>query len=682
MNNDLLKVYQQLVLEKRYTGVSTIIESQESLPQQDEHNLVKQIVREIENRIIIIEQVSPHFAHFLRTLKIVVTPAVSTAAVDPLGNLYFNPHFWRQLPIEEATFVLLHEALHIIRKDTLRAETQHPTRGCWTRLLLNIASDYKINYALVKDFKDAKYTTGGYTKGSHTLSRQFSSGLFPDSDGVLRSVVIPVSQEPFKFTLKHAFHVEELSTEEMMNAIQRELLAVDHGMDLYAALHKLQCGTYPEGYTPPPENDKPEPQDSELSVGDRVTHNKTGRTGTVTDINKRTKRVTVDWDETVEESCNTVKTFKDFYILSEDVVSADELTKISPQSGKASSNQQGEPQQGDSSDSSSGSGETPANQPGKAALDRIKENEKRQKQTEKQIRDMIRRYSEEIKPGEAENFDKHIYDRKASPAANPSSQPSASTGHGVSPSELPSQEELEQSIDEHIKAAKNAGGAGEVMGSFGDLEPDDSIDWKELLEDVVGSLVSDVEETYTARHVYFPRGELPGERRTSANKKIVIVAVDTSGSVHEYRKQFLEASADIFNQVSDKIDFGLMLWDGKVFPKESWLGAYSEPPNSVFADSDYVVGFDEDSIDSIRDAQTDTGGGGTNMFVVAEALNNEHDIYTPDAVVWLTDGIYPYDNPVTLDSSARKIAIITKPGGDVKSAEQSKYFDDIATISV
>lgn len=81
------------------------------------------------------------FGSIVSKRPIIYTTAVPTAAMAARGQMYINPYFVRQLPLQQKVFLLAHEALHFMLSHSLRMGSRNPE--AW-----NIACDKVINEIL------------------------------------------------------------------------------------------------------------------------------------------------------------------------------------------------------------------------------------------------------------------------------------------------------------------------------------------------------------------------------------------------------------------------------------------------------------------------------------------------------------------------------------------------------
>jgi predicted metal-dependent peptidase len=56
----------------------------------------------------------PYLASYIYSLREQETPGIGTAAVDAAGNLYWDPKFVQEIGMEQAAYLVAHEALHLI----------------------------------------------------------------------------------------------------------------------------------------------------------------------------------------------------------------------------------------------------------------------------------------------------------------------------------------------------------------------------------------------------------------------------------------------------------------------------------------------------------------------------------------------------------------------------------------
>jgi predicted metal-dependent peptidase len=109
----------------------------------------------------------PFFGALLHNFKFVVTPDVPTAAIDRVGNVYFNEEFMDKHTEAEQLFILCHEVMHGAFLHAARiGEMQKQYH-----MLGNIAADFLVNYPLKEmgltppkgALLDSKYTPDKWT---------------------------------------------------------------------------------------------------------------------------------------------------------------------------------------------------------------------------------------------------------------------------------------------------------------------------------------------------------------------------------------------------------------------------------------------------------------------------------------------------------------------------------------
>lgn len=88
-----------------------------------------------------VRQAMPYLSDLVSALRLVVTRAIETAAVDKRLRLYVNPDFFERKSREERAFIIAHEAFHVIFEHHKRLQGAHPRAS-------NIACDLAINCIL------------------------------------------------------------------------------------------------------------------------------------------------------------------------------------------------------------------------------------------------------------------------------------------------------------------------------------------------------------------------------------------------------------------------------------------------------------------------------------------------------------------------------------------------------
>lgn len=106
---------------------------------------------DVEERITLskvkLQRSNPFFAYILMNMRISEVSKnsfIDTMAVNEIGDLFYSSDFVKTLLQEEVTGVLAHEAMHI-------ATATFPRKGKRDHLLWNIATDFIINYLLLKE---------------------------------------------------------------------------------------------------------------------------------------------------------------------------------------------------------------------------------------------------------------------------------------------------------------------------------------------------------------------------------------------------------------------------------------------------------------------------------------------------------------------------------------------------
>lgn len=88
----------------------------------------------------------PYLSGLASLVKIYVSNSLDTAGITPTGRLLINPQFMEQLNLQELTFVLAHEIMHLVLQT-------HEREGSFkNHELVNIAHDFIINDDLLDDF--------------------------------------------------------------------------------------------------------------------------------------------------------------------------------------------------------------------------------------------------------------------------------------------------------------------------------------------------------------------------------------------------------------------------------------------------------------------------------------------------------------------------------------------------
>ena len=104
---------------------------------------IEKIKTELKDAYAVLSAISPFISSILHRLRIVVTNEIETAAVNDRNELLLSPQFWAGLTIEEKTWLLAHETLHIAMRDLQRRGDRDP-------VLWNIAADAVNNELLMQ----------------------------------------------------------------------------------------------------------------------------------------------------------------------------------------------------------------------------------------------------------------------------------------------------------------------------------------------------------------------------------------------------------------------------------------------------------------------------------------------------------------------------------------------------
>lgn len=100
----------------------------------------------IEKEIVALIKYKPFYAHFIQTMRRVITKDVNTLGVNITDgiNLYINPVFFNSLTPQERVACLEHEVLHIINKHLIRGKNLQ-------KQIFNIAADIAINQYIIEE---------------------------------------------------------------------------------------------------------------------------------------------------------------------------------------------------------------------------------------------------------------------------------------------------------------------------------------------------------------------------------------------------------------------------------------------------------------------------------------------------------------------------------------------------
>ena len=127
-----------------------------------------------------IKKLAPYFSSMLSAIPVQRTMSIQTMAVNET-KLYINPEFLNTLSVGEATFILIHEMMHI--------KLNHSCRGIGKKhMLWNIACDLIINEKIRQDFvpsednADRIYGKPTQAELMEDLKRSPENRLYPDRD--------------------------------------------------------------------------------------------------------------------------------------------------------------------------------------------------------------------------------------------------------------------------------------------------------------------------------------------------------------------------------------------------------------------------------------------------------------------------------------------------------------------
>lgn len=126
--------------------------------------------------------IAPFYASMIDAIPKTPTMDIPTMGVTE-DHLYYNPEFLAQLSVEEATFIYIHEMLHIAM--------QHPVRhGKRDNILWNIACDLYINESICKQF-GCEYDSGKvvYSRESSFDNKTYHGVIATPRDGIFLSTI-------------------------------------------------------------------------------------------------------------------------------------------------------------------------------------------------------------------------------------------------------------------------------------------------------------------------------------------------------------------------------------------------------------------------------------------------------------------------------------------------------------
>lgn len=126
--------------------------------------------------------IAPFYASMIDAIPKTPTMDIPTIGVTE-DHLYYNPEFLAQLSVEEATFIYIHEMLHIAM--------QHPVRhGKRDNILWNIACDLYINESICKQF-GCEYDCGKvvYSRESSFDNKTYHGVIATPREGIFLSTI-------------------------------------------------------------------------------------------------------------------------------------------------------------------------------------------------------------------------------------------------------------------------------------------------------------------------------------------------------------------------------------------------------------------------------------------------------------------------------------------------------------
>ena len=140
----------------------------------------------IEKEIVALIKYKPFYAHFIQTMRRVITDHVQTMGVNITDglNLYINPAFFAKLTPQERVACLEHEVLHVINKHLIRGKNLQPQ-------IFNIAADIAVNQ-YIREERD---------KDSKVISKLPKQCLLPQQ---FKFPAELTSEEYYKLLLKNA----------------------------------------------------------------------------------------------------------------------------------------------------------------------------------------------------------------------------------------------------------------------------------------------------------------------------------------------------------------------------------------------------------------------------------------------------------------------------------------------
>ncbi|MFZ2897456.1 MAG: VWA-like domain-containing protein [Saprospiraceae bacterium] len=109
---------------------------------ESQENILNQAKLALQNVLISM----PHLAGLVETIKLQAEPRISTAGIFASGRLVFNPEWFDQLSLREATFILAHELMHLMLLTHSRMDKGNAP-------VFNVAHDLIINNLLENELE-------------------------------------------------------------------------------------------------------------------------------------------------------------------------------------------------------------------------------------------------------------------------------------------------------------------------------------------------------------------------------------------------------------------------------------------------------------------------------------------------------------------------------------------------
>lgn len=114
---------------------------------------MKEVIEKIQRAYSVVERKTPYLVGGVRSMKLIPSKAVSTAATNPFYVCRYNEKFFLELSTEQVAAVLVHEFLHPFLNHHVRTEDRDVRKA-------NIAKDASINCILILT---------GYTLPAHAI---------------------------------------------------------------------------------------------------------------------------------------------------------------------------------------------------------------------------------------------------------------------------------------------------------------------------------------------------------------------------------------------------------------------------------------------------------------------------------------------------------------------------------